>query len=1038
MSLSQTIVTCLFDTSSGSGLRGARPLVHYQAHAELTLGQPAPLVAFVDPDLADWVLARRHQFGQEHRTVIVARPLEALALADRVAFFDRLHGIDNGQPGKDNGWHLAVNLSKLSLLSEAAFDDPFGTGHFAWMDIGLGHIARRPVRFPEPCDRPTLLQMLPVFPEELNDEFHHVERGRLAAGFIRGNATELIRLGQLFYEEMDRVIADGRLPTDQTVLSALSALHPGLFDFTFGDYRSLLANWDFIRGDEQMVLANIEHCLHFERWHDARQRCRLLRTSVEAGAAHLSQDLNDRLLGAESMISGHLDVLDSVIGPRRVMVSAPSTSAEVPQVPVSSKTSIAVAGQTVALCMIVKNEAAVIRRCLTSVLDVIDKWVIVDTGSSDDTPSVISESLREIPGMLHRRPWRDFASNRTELLELARGSADYLLLMDADMTLNTRGVLPPLTADGYLVTYEGTIRYSVPRLVRGDRAWHFVGATHEYLSSVEPFALEPLELWSVTHHADGGSRAQKFERDLEILERQHRETPDDPRTLFYLAQTYRDVGDRARAAELYRRRVSLGGWYEETFYAALQLGIITADLDWPNGLALLVDAWERLPWRSEPLYEIAVRARSIGDFATADWATAIGLDVSPPKDILFVHGWVYEWGMRLERSIAAAHTGKLDEAQWLTEELLARDDLPDDVKSALQLNHQWLCDHGANPEAVSILEHARHPQIRDLCPRTDIVPLPVVPLEFGWASTNPSIANDAHHLVAVSRAVNYELEGSRYLTHDDEGSVRTENRLIRLTEDLSLVDHCLLAEPADLPRHPTGVVGFEDCRLLRWRDSWWAIATSRDLEPRGICRMVLLRVAGDQWVLEAELAGPDAERHEKNWMPFVVDDRLHLVYSCRPFVIFCWDEDEAQLTEIRRVPTDYRFAGQRGSSQGLRIDDGYLFVTHEARMVGKYQPDYLHRFVTLNASLIPSGISPPFSFVHDGVEFCAGLARRGDDLLLSFGIEDRCGAVAVVPLDEVIDIIDPLPIASGRRERTALGSKSKMVSQAGIGLPTCQ
>ena len=51
----------------------------------------------------------------------------------------------------------------------------------------------------------------------------------------------------------------------------------------------------------------------------------------------------------------------------------------------------------------------------------------------------------------------------------------------------------------------------------------------------------------IEHHADGGSRAHKFERDRVLLEEALADDPDDPRTLFYLAQTYADLGDFERA-----------------------------------------------------------------------------------------------------------------------------------------------------------------------------------------------------------------------------------------------------------------------------------------------------------------------------------------------------------------------------------------------------------------------------------------------------------------------------------------------------------
>ena len=102
---------------------------------------------------------------------------------------------------------------------------------------------------------------------------------------------------------------------------------------------------------------------------------------------------------------------------------------------------------TVAACLIVKNESLVIRRCLDSLRGLVQAVVIVDTGSTDDTLAVIR--AMSIPAAMHlrQRPWINFAHNRTELLRLASPTADYLLLLDADYTVEGR--LPQLTADAY-------------------------------------------------------------------------------------------------------------------------------------------------------------------------------------------------------------------------------------------------------------------------------------------------------------------------------------------------------------------------------------------------------------------------------------------------------------------------------------------------------------------------------------------------------------------------------------------------------------
>lgn len=89
----------------------------------------------------------------------------------------------------------------------------------------------------------------------------------------------------------------------------------------------------------------------------------------------------------------------------------------------------------VGLCMIVRNEAHVIERCLSSVRHLLDHWLIIDTGSTDGTQEVVRRAMEGIPGMLYERPWVDFGHNRTEAVQAARVCADYTLLLDADQVL---------------------------------------------------------------------------------------------------------------------------------------------------------------------------------------------------------------------------------------------------------------------------------------------------------------------------------------------------------------------------------------------------------------------------------------------------------------------------------------------------------------------------------------------------------------------------------------------------------------------------
>ena len=140
---------------------------------------------------------------------------------------------------------------------------------------------------------------------------------------------------------------------------------------------------------------------------------------------------------------------------------------------------------TLCLNMIVKDEAAILERCLRAAAPWISHYVICDTGSSDGTPELIKAVLQDIPGEVHLIEFGDFSRARNEALVRGRNTAaEYLLLCDADMELKVEdpGWHQHLTAPAYqLRQVSGDLGYYNVRLVRKDAEARYVGATHEYL-----------------------------------------------------------------------------------------------------------------------------------------------------------------------------------------------------------------------------------------------------------------------------------------------------------------------------------------------------------------------------------------------------------------------------------------------------------------------------------------------------------------------------------------------------------------------------
>jgi glycosyltransferase involved in cell wall biosynthesis len=664
---------------------------------------------------------------------------------------------------------------------------------------------------------------------------------------------------------------------------------------------------------------------------------------------------------------------------------------------------MAVRGKTIGLCMIVRDEADVIGRCIESVAPLIDSWTICDTGSTDATPELIERALAGVPGALHQRPWRDFGANRSELMELAAGSADYLLLLDADMTLQQRGPLPELTADAYAVRHLGSLEYAIPRLVRGDRCWWFQGATHEFLATEGDFTQEPLAELAVEHHADGGARGDKLERDAALLERELERNPGAQRATFYLAQTLRDAGEDARAIELYLRRVELGGWDQEVYYAAFQAGVLLARSDPLAGMRQLIEAARRRPGRAEALLELARLCR-VHEWHEAAYAFAKrGLAVPNPDDVLFVHRDVYEWRLLFELSIAAQWVGRSAEALRAIDRLLAEGRLPVEYEQAARENRRFSVEALPGRGFGEPIE-----RLDRLVPGVELGEVRLV-VEPDWPQYNPTIAADGEGMRMIVRTANYRLHADRYEFLDDDRVIRSINYLVSLDGSLELRDVAPLTDEADgPPEHPCDVRGYEDLRLFEAGGRWYALATARDRNPATLCEVVLLELDGPRIVSARPLAGPVAGRNEKNWVPFGSDDGVRILYSCGLTVVLGCDPATGALQRLAEHPAPAWAGGLRGGSQGVAVPGGQLFAVHEVLPGPVLGRRYVHRFVLIDEYLRLSAASPRFTFTGGDIEFCAGMARRGSDLVLSFGVGDRVAMLAVMGEEAALGMLQPV------------------------------
>lgn len=315
--------------------------------------------------------------------------------------------------------------------------------------------------------------------------------------------------------------------------------------------------------------------------------------------------------------------------------------------------------------MIVKNEAPVIRRCLDSVCPIIDRWIVVDTGSTDGTQEIVRRHLQSLPGELHERPWLDFAANRTEALALARPMGDYTLLIDADdeLEIPKNFAMPNLEADSY--TFDillGGIRYRRPQLVKSKIPWKYEGVLHEYLSCDVSTTSDHLPL-VLRINNDGARRRDPltYRRDAALLERALK-TEADPfrvaRYTFYLAQSYRDCGEKEKAIANYLLRTKLGFWDQEifvSFYSAAQLQEQCGSSE--TALALYKQATRACSSRAEAAYRASRLCRLRNDFVHGYEIAKDAIELPAPATGLFVETWIYDYGLLDEFAVNAYWAG---------------------------------------------------------------------------------------------------------------------------------------------------------------------------------------------------------------------------------------------------------------------------------------------------------------------------------------------------------------------------------------------
>ena len=617
----------------------------------------------------------------------------------------------------------------------------------------------------------------------------------------------------------------------------------------------------------------------------------------------------------------------------------------------------------IVLILMVKNEEKILQRCLEAVEGVVDAYAINDTGSTDKTVDIAHEFLKTRKGCVGQTTWKDFGHNRTLSFQIARDlcvaskmdlTDTYGLLLDADMVF-VPGTLREQTLGelGYtLIQSAGGLEYPNARLIRMDHEWVCKGVTHEYWDGA--CKTLPKSVCYIDDHNDGGSKADKFTRDLALLEKGLEEDPTNVRYMFYLAQTYHSMGNWEKAIATYKRRIAAGGWYEEVWYSHYMIAKTYEVLKDPIRFEKWVQrAYVCHPGRAEAIYALARYFRVNGEQFKAMHYIRIGKTIPLTTDSLFIEKDVYTGLFDYEETICRYYTL-----------YTKREALRDSMKYLLT----------AKPYQDNVYSNiAFYIEALDIASR----PLPIDRYAFG-EDYHPSSTSFFHHggkIMHNTRFVNYTInpQNGAYLMKEngvvkDTHLPRTQNANFNPDTGHTVKmrdESCPLVRRAD-----AHVLGLEDMRIYHSKNgTLCCIATTWEYTYKN--RMFQATYDSDRGIYTdcRILESPFDRDCEKNWTPIEGTDDV--IYSWCPLIVGTLAGP--QLDIHTSISTPWLFRHIRGSSvafQPIQYPGEIWALVH---MVEYSTPrKYFHMFVRLGRDFTPKSISLPFVFRSKTIEYSIG------------------------------------------------------------------
>jgi len=649
------------------------------------------------------------------------------------------------------------------------------------------------------------------------------------------------------------------------------------------------------------------------------------------------------------------------------------------------------------LLLMIKNESKIIERCLGRALEHVDAISILDTGSTDNTVELCEKYLSSCgkPYKINIEPFKNFGYNRTVSYQKAQkfckelewdGELTYTMAVDADMIIkpSTEFKNYKMTASGYRVIQQNTaIKYHNQRFMRCNYDWKCVGPTHEYWSG-EGSENIPYEVFYIDDINDGGCKSDKFERDIRLLSEDLKKNPSNPRSHFYLAQSYKDSGKLKEAITHYKQRIALGGWHEEVWFSHYQIARCYGLLKEPEKMeAWALKAFKVHPKRAEPLYFLVKHFKDKYEHFKAYQYYLKGKDIPYPKDdLLFIEHHVYNGLFDYENTILSCYIFNKSRQDSL-------EDMVNYINNKTQhIDNVWDNTH----YYIETLTGTTY--------RGKYVPLLFPDVDEYKVSSCAMIPFD-NKLLMNTRYVNYGVDGKGgYPVRSSDGIVRTKNAVTFLNNDYRVLENpSMLTENLGTIFENNSPYGLEDVRIFNHQGKVYFNANSKNYkENNNIVSMVLGEYNFDKKTIDniKVVESPYGKSCEKNWIyiPGESNDKMNFIYNWHPLEIGSV-EDNTLVVHTKHTTPKF-FSRLRGSSNMIEYNGRIWCLTHYV----KYSTPriYYHSLIGFNRKTMkPEMYSLPFAFRKLAIEYCLTIHIKDGDVCFIFSQGDAEPGMITMP-----------------------------------------